>query len=248
MANIFSGRITREYYLTSQYVLGLVAMALAFVWVIMVAIALTAFASSLMADSANAQTTEEIEQQIQELYTQQMNETGVGTADANTPPDSMLYTTTDLDAYNPNTATSSTDADRIYDDVNAYLQNTLSDDVSATGTEERNIEEALEKSSEAFSNVFTGIIGITFLFLGVVFGIALFVLQLSLAIRRLHDLGQSGWMALLMIVPVANLVLGVYLSLARGVRGDNVYGPDMQGVEFGVFQALFNQAPTSLSK
>ena len=45
----------------------------------------------------------------------------------------------------------------------------------------------------------------------------------SVTVRRLHDVGKSGWWMLWGIIPVANLYL-VYLLVRRGDKGDNRYG------------------------
>lgn len=43
--------------------------------------------------------------------------------------------------------------------------------------------------------------------------------------RRLHDLNQTGWMSVLLLVPFVNLVMYLYLMFAPGVKGSNNYGP-----------------------
>ncbi|MHA3048379.1 DUF805 domain-containing protein [Acinetobacter sp. ANC 4639] len=43
-------------------------------------------------------------------------------------------------------------------------------------------------------------------------------------IRRLHDLNQSGWMSLLLLIPMLNLLFSLYLVLARGTPHANNYG------------------------
>ena len=43
-------------------------------------------------------------------------------------------------------------------------------------------------------------------------------------IRRLHDLGMTGWIALLMIFPVLNICLTVYLCLQEGQKEKNEFG------------------------
>ena len=45
-------------------------------------------------------------------------------------------------------------------------------------------------------------------------------------VKRLHDLGHSGWWVLLFIVPFINLGLLFYLFFFRGQMGGNQYGPD----------------------
>ncbi len=44
-------------------------------------------------------------------------------------------------------------------------------------------------------------------------------------IRRLHDRNNTGWLSLLMLVPVVNIGLAVYLFCAKGTEGPNDYGP-----------------------
>ena len=45
------------------------------------------------------------------------------------------------------------------------------------------------------------------------------------AIRRLHDRNQSGWLSLLMLVPVVNIGLALYLIFAKGDALANQFGP-----------------------
>jgi len=45
-------------------------------------------------------------------------------------------------------------------------------------------------------------------------------------IKRSHDLNWSGWYILLMFVPIANLVVGIYWGFVKGTDGPNKYGPD----------------------
>jgi len=42
--------------------------------------------------------------------------------------------------------------------------------------------------------------------------------------RRLHDIGKSGWWLLLLIVPLVNILLLLYMYFARGDDGVNAYG------------------------
>lgn len=43
--------------------------------------------------------------------------------------------------------------------------------------------------------------------------------------RRLNDLNRSGWFFLLLIIPLVNLLLIIYLLFFSGTDGDNNYGP-----------------------
>ena len=47
-----------------------------------------------------------------------------------------------------------------------------------------------------------------------------------LVIRRLHDLGKPGSHLWLLLVPMYNIYLHLVLLFAKGVSGNNQYGPD----------------------
>jgi len=47
-----------------------------------------------------------------------------------------------------------------------------------------------------------------------------------LVIRRLHDLGKPGTHGWLLLVPMYNIYLHLVLLFAKGVAGNNQYGPD----------------------
>ena len=61
--------------------------------------------------------------------------------------------------------------------------------------------------------------------LGGVFWVAIMVVMVMLGIRRLNDMNASGWVILLLLVPLANLVLALVLLFAPGTNGANKYGP-----------------------
>ena len=48
--------------------------------------------------------------------------------------------------------------------------------------------------------------------------------NIMLMIRRLHDLGKSGYFALLALVPVIGIIFSIYLFCAPGQYGANQYG------------------------
>ena len=70
------------------------------------------------------------------------------------------------------------------------------------------------------------------------FAFALFVLgtfigQISLSVRRFHDLNQTGWLVLVFIIGGLIPLIGLLVSLAQiiwfvmpGTVGNNRYGPD----------------------
>ena len=58
------------------------------------------------------------------------------------------------------------------------------------------------------------------------FGLAMFLPHLAVAVRRLHDTDRSGWWLLLVFLPlIGGIVLFVFLVMG-GTRGPNRFGPD----------------------
>lgn len=59
----------------------------------------------------------------------------------------------------------------------------------------------------------------------VLLGIATYMVT----IRRLHDMGNSGWLALLWFVPLISLVWWIVLLIGPGTDGPNKYGQEPTG-------------------
>jgi len=57
------------------------------------------------------------------------------------------------------------------------------------------------------------------------FSLFLIYLNIVLVVRRLLDLNKSGWMGLLLFIPVVQFFFMIYLLLASGTAGPNEYGP-----------------------
>lgn len=45
-------------------------------------------------------------------------------------------------------------------------------------------------------------------------------------IKRLHDLGSSGWLVWLLILPIFNLGICIPKGICKGNEFDNQYGPN----------------------
>jgi len=45
-------------------------------------------------------------------------------------------------------------------------------------------------------------------------------------IRRLHDLNRSGWFMLIVLIPIVDVIFGLYMLFRRGTEGSNKYGED----------------------
>lgn len=55
--------------------------------------------------------------------------------------------------------------------------------------------------------------------------IPLLAAMFVMAKRRLNDLNHSGWLSLLLLIPLVNVVLALYLLFWPGTKGRNDYGP-----------------------
>lgn len=56
--------------------------------------------------------------------------------------------------------------------------------------------------------------------------LALFLPQLAVGVRRLHDTGRSGWWLLIALVPMVGLIVLLVFMVLPGEAGANDYGPD----------------------
>ena len=55
--------------------------------------------------------------------------------------------------------------------------------------------------------------------LGTIYSLGVLIPSIAVGVRRMHDVGKSGWFVL---IPIYNLIL----ALTEGEVGDNEYGPD----------------------
>ena len=56
------------------------------------------------------------------------------------------------------------------------------------------------------------------------FGLFIIVLNVRAGILRLHDMNKSGWLMLLLLVPLVNFIFLLVLLFAPGTQGNNKYG------------------------
>lgn len=59
--------------------------------------------------------------------------------------------------------------------------------------------------------------------------LGLFLPNLAVAIRRLHDLNKSGWSYLLVLIPLVGPIILLVFYCKEGTHGSNNYGPDPKG-------------------
>ena len=55
---------------------------------------------------------------------------------------------------------------------------------------------------------------------------AVLVPNLAVAVRRLHDVGKSGWFIAIGLIPVVGTIWMIVVLATPGMEGSNKYGPD----------------------
>lgn len=59
-----------------------------------------------------------------------------------------------------------------------------------------------------------------------IYGLAVFIPSLAVLIRRLHDVGKSGWMILICLIPIVGGIWLFVLTVLDSDPGTNKYGPN----------------------
>ena len=67
--------------------------------------------------------------------------------------------------------------------------------------------------------------------IGAIYSIAIIIPAIGVGVRRMHDVGKSGWY---MLIPFYNLVL----ACTNGVAGENEYGADPKNQEMDLTDHL----------
>lgn len=75
-------------------------------------------------------------------------------------------------------------------------------------------------TGEVSGGAMAGLIGIVLL----LFWLGILIPSIAVGVRRMHDVGKSGWF---LLIPIYNLILAV----TDGQKGDNQYGPDPKAGE-----------------
>lgn len=69
--------------------------------------------------------------------------------------------------------------------------------------------------------------GMPFLLLSVIIGT---IYQVMIGVKRLHDIGRSGWELLVAFVPLVGLVIALPMLFRKGTEGNNKYGKSSKGL------------------
>ncbi len=80
-------------------------------------------------------------------------------------------------------------------------------------------------------------------YLSFVYGLAILVPALALLLRRLHDIGKSGWWIFINFVPFVGPILFFIFLIRDSQPGPNKYGPNPKGI--GNEPEVAEQAPAT---
>jgi uncharacterized membrane protein YhaH (DUF805 family) len=63
-----------------------------------------------------------------------------------------------------------------------------------------------------------------------VYGIGTLLPSLAVSVRRMHDIGKSGWVLLLAFIPLIGAIILLIWSATDSTPGPNQYGPNPKGM------------------
>lgn len=63
-------------------------------------------------------------------------------------------------------------------------------------------------------------------FLAFIYGIAVIIPSLAVAVRRLHDTDRSGWWILISLIPLIGSIILLIFLVTGSSRGNNQYGTE----------------------
>lgn len=73
----------------------------------------------------------------------------------------------------------------------------------------------------------TGMMELTYL--SYIYGLAVFIPSLAVCVGRLHDIGKSGWMYLIVLIPIVGWIWLIVLFCTDSQPGTNKWGENPKG-------------------
>lgn len=73
---------------------------------------------------------------------------------------------------------------------------------------------------------------------GLIYSLAVLVPSIAVGVRRLHDIGKSGWYLLVALIPIAGAIWLLVLLCTEGDHGPNIYGADPKNPNYGEFDEI----------
>lgn len=62
------------------------------------------------------------------------------------------------------------------------------------------------------------------------YGLAVLIPGLAVTVRRLHDVGKSGWFFFIILIPLVGVIWLLVLFFTDSQYGPNKYGPNPKGI------------------
>lgn len=62
--------------------------------------------------------------------------------------------------------------------------------------------------------------------LSIVVLLGLLIPGIAVSVRRMHDIGRSGWWIFIVLIPLVGIILYIYWFVQRGTVGSNEWGAD----------------------
>ncbi len=59
-----------------------------------------------------------------------------------------------------------------------------------------------------------------------IYGLIAIIPSISVFVRRMHDIGRSGWWYWIALIPIVGAIVLLVFLVTGGDRGDNQYGPE----------------------
>ncbi len=70
---------------------------------------------------------------------------------------------------------------------------------------------------------------IDFTWISTIYSLAVLVPSIAVTVRRLHDIGKSGWWWLIGFIPVIGFIVLIVFAIMDSQPGSNQYGPNPKG-------------------
>ena len=69
-----------------------------------------------------------------------------------------------------------------------------------------------------------------FAFLGTIYNLAVLIPGFAVFVRRMHDIGKSGWWWLIAFIPLIGIIVLIVFCCLDSQPGENQYGPNPKGL------------------
>ncbi|EKX87949.1 DUF805 domain-containing protein [Alloprevotella sp. oral taxon 473] len=69
-------------------------------------------------------------------------------------------------------------------------------------------------------------------YLAYLWSLAVFIPSLAVSVRRLHDIGRSGWWLLLSLIPLVGAIILIIWHCTDSQPGANQYGPNPKEMDY----------------